>query len=204
MSIITIITPTLNRPSLDRAVDSVMNQTNSDWRMVIVGDGCMPASYDDPRITSVYGPPFHNQSLTRNFALRRIPSARETNWDDWVGFLDDDDILEPEYIDQIYRNKDHADALIFRMLLPKNTRNDPDRLIPLETQINNKELKYGHIGISYAIKQEIFKVFQFTAYGVPYIENCANEDYNLIKELQNEGYRIKFLNYHGYTVKPQD
>ncbi len=95
--LISIIIPTYNRAYiLPRAIGSVLNQTYSNWELIIVDDGSTDTtkelieSYDDARIIYVYqenkGP-----SPARNMGLRNTRG-------EWIAYLDSDDELVPEYL----------------------------------------------------------------------------------------------------------
>lgn len=183
-----IIIPTIGRSSLMDAVMSLSAQTHPDWRAFVVGDGMMPnMEWDDGRISIHRAPNFKNASLVRNYALRFIPSAFGQS-DDWVGFLDDDDILCDQYVEKFWENHDGYDMLVYRMDLHGNH-------LPTQQQIDSGEFVYGNIGISFAIRQDIFKVRHFIPHGP-----LGNEDFNLAHEMKASGHKIKFLDYVGYKV----
>lgn len=106
---LTIIIPTLMRPSLNRAIKSVEDQTIR-TNYIVIGD------------VDRIGP-----GLTRNVAINSV----RTNW---VGFLDDDDYLDEHYHEWLQKEKDGYDMVIFRMqnsplkeeAVPKST--EPDDL----------------------------------------------------------------------------
>ena len=51
MTLITFIIPTIGRPSLLRAIESLYKQTVWDWKAIVVFDGIQPnISISDPRI----------------------------------------------------------------------------------------------------------------------------------------------------------
>ncbi len=94
---ISIVIPCHNSmATLTRTIDSVRAQTHTDWRIVAVDDnstdetGAMLAAMalDDPRITVLPGPGT-GASAARNTALAEIK-------DDFIAFLDSDDLWEPE------------------------------------------------------------------------------------------------------------
>ena len=94
----TIITPTHNRPALLlRAVESVTNQSHTDWEMIVVndnpGDGAAGVirEINDARITFLENESNSGVNISRNRGLDTVSS--DSNY---VIFLDDDDYLAPE------------------------------------------------------------------------------------------------------------
>lgn len=104
---LTIIIPTIMRPTLDRAIQSVEDQTIR-TNYIIVGD------------VNRIGP-----GLTRNSAVKEVHTS-------WVGFLDDDDYLDEHYHEWLQKEKDGYDVVVFRMknsplveeAIPKSTNVD--------------------------------------------------------------------------------
>jgi len=95
-----IITPTYKRPdNLLAAVQSVMDQSYGDWRMIIVNDSPADIPYgqaeekikNDKRIAYIKNIENRGANFARNQALDI--AARDTTDDDWIVFLDDDDTL---------------------------------------------------------------------------------------------------------------
>ena len=50
---ITFIIPSLNRPTLGKTIDSLLNQTNPNWKCIIIYDGVDGEKFDDERITTI-------------------------------------------------------------------------------------------------------------------------------------------------------
>lgn len=100
---ITIIIPVYRAEStLKRCVDSVLGQTYTDWRLILVDDGspdgsgviCDRYAGTDSRIT-VCHIPNGGAGNARNHGLDRCASK-------WVTFVDSDDSLEPEYLSNFH------------------------------------------------------------------------------------------------------
>ncbi|OIO31239.1 hypothetical protein AUJ77_00310 [Candidatus Nomurabacteria bacterium CG1_02_43_90] len=89
-----IITPTYKRADkLSRAITSVLQQTHTDWEMVIVNDSPDDTSYSslektftDPRIVYLKNKENEGVNYSRNRGLDSLSKDS-----DWVIFLDDDD-----------------------------------------------------------------------------------------------------------------
>ena len=50
---ITFIIPSINRPSIINAVNSLLSQTNPNWKCIIIYDGVDGFKFDDDRIKIV-------------------------------------------------------------------------------------------------------------------------------------------------------
>ena len=92
--LVTTVIPTYRRPeSLPAAVRSVLAQTVSDLRVIVVDDGGgLPELPDDPRLVAVSLA--HNTAVlgvVRNVGIRLADS-------EFVAFLDDDNEWEPEHL----------------------------------------------------------------------------------------------------------
>jgi glycosyltransferase involved in cell wall biosynthesis len=94
-----IITPTYKRSEkLIRAVESLQQQTYTDWEMIIVNDSPTDRSYDsfvssinDSRIHYHTNITNNGINYSKNFALSKISADSR-----WVIFLDDDTYLAPD------------------------------------------------------------------------------------------------------------
>ena len=96
---ITFFIPTINRPSLGRAIDSLYAQTSEEWKAIIIYDGVEPTEdYSSNKIKilqinksgSCKG--INGQAgLVRNVGINKADT-------EWVGFLDDDDVLDKNYV----------------------------------------------------------------------------------------------------------
>ena len=119
---VTFIIPSLNRPSLVRSLDSLFNQTDTDWCCIIVFDGYdkkikINKSYQD-RIQCIQHDNIGEAGLLRNVGLTEVSSS-------WTAFLDDDDYLKPTYVEHLrnYANKDQDLELIY-FSIDRNNRID--------------------------------------------------------------------------------
>lgn len=148
-NMITFVMPSINRPTIDRAVKSLIDQTNPNWRLYVVFDGfwAEPPYKDDERISHMF---FHPKIGTGNMAaeVRKVAFPRiETPW---IGFLDDDDWLDSRYVDKFYEiisKNDFVELICFRMQYGKV-------VIPNEAARSLHSIRPGQIGISLAIKKK--------------------------------------------------
>jgi glycosyltransferase involved in cell wall biosynthesis len=94
---VSIIMPTYHRPHcIGTAVRSVLAQTYPHWELIVSDNGGDGYRFDDPRIVVIDSRGVASAAFARNQA---IPHATG----DVVGFLDDDDELEPDYLESFVR-----------------------------------------------------------------------------------------------------
>ncbi len=101
--LVSIIMPSWNTGRfIAESIQSVLNQTYTNWELIIVDDCStdntdeVVRSFSDPRIKY-----FHNEmnigaALTRNKAMREAQG-------EWIAFLDSDDLWMPEKLDKQIR-----------------------------------------------------------------------------------------------------
>lgn len=142
---ITFIIPSVNRPTLERSVTSLLNQTNNNWKAIIVFDGVDGITFDDPRITTykidklgLFGPNNGQSGLVRNFGINECDT-------EWIGFLDDDDTIHPEYVDKLFKQYNDKDFVVWRMKYENG--------IVLPPLLMN-DLRFTKVGISFCYKNK--------------------------------------------------
>jgi glycosyltransferase involved in cell wall biosynthesis len=193
MKFITFIIPTIGRETLNRTLQSIKNQTINDWDAVVVFDGVSPNYFeDDERIKYIkidklgnikrhakYGF-ISNAGLVRNEAFKFVDS-------EWIGFVDDDDIIYNDYIERIKEEvvveKNNIDLILFRM--------NADRIIP---KFETNEIKKNEVGISFIIKNEKLKLNNLK------FKNCDNEDYVFFCDAIKKGLIYKISKHVTYQV----
>lgn len=187
--------PTIGRPHIKNAIDSLINQTDDNWNAIIAGDGFMPDIINDPeldkRIKVIKAPNFRSAGFMRNFVAT---SFIET---EWIGFLDDDDELEQNYVSEFYRIKEHAnpDVILFKM-------NNYGSIVPSEsgdTWIHKNAIRYGNIGMSFCLRSEI--MISWTCLFENEFQTGHGEDHRMIDMLYQKKYKIWLSNYMGYYVR---
>lgn len=190
-AMITFIIPTIGRDTLARAIDSVMEQTtvnNNIWKIIIIFDGIEPNLIGDKYINHPQimiqscpkmGTGVNSAGLVRNWGMQYVET-------EWTAFLDDDDVIGPNYIDRFMEEMNgDLDVLIFRMKLG-------DRVVPSLTT-NNFFL--CDVGISFILKSHLFleRGFVFQADGA--------EDYLYLNKLRENNCKIVISPYIQYFVK---
>ena len=98
--LVSIIMPSWNTARfIKESIDSVRNQTYTNWELLIVDDCStddtdkIVASYTDVRIKYLKNEKNYGAALTRNRALREAKG-------EWIAFLDSDDLWAPEKLEQ--------------------------------------------------------------------------------------------------------
>ncbi|MDP1712457.1 MAG: glycosyltransferase [Candidatus Nanopelagicaceae bacterium] len=179
MAFVTFIIPSLGRPSLISSLSSLRAQTDSDWSALICFDRVQPTIQPDEKIQVLRYLPNHptewRQGAVRNFAIEHATSP-------WIGLLDDDDTVTPDYVATLKQNAD-AQVVIFQM------RYQSGKVLPP----NERRIRRGHVGISFAFQREVFQKIKFT------YRKC--EDYYFLDDARKLRYKIKFVPTVTYRVK---
>jgi GT2 family glycosyltransferase len=126
---ISVVIPTLGRSSLERAVGSVVRQSEPPDEIIIVANG--PAALDELRKRSLEAraasidlrclslPPFSGPAASRNFGAWNATSQ-------FVGFLDDDDTLSPAYLAAIRARISEKDPDVIYGARVRRRGDEPD------------------------------------------------------------------------------
>ena len=196
-AIITFIIPTINRLTLVRSLLSLLNQDIQNWKAIIVFDGCEPEPKIDHylsklllnsrflyicinKLGKLYKHGHNSAGYVRNVGMNLVRTK-------WVGFLDDDDFLLPDYTQKLIKEikiNRFADLILFRM--SKN-----NEVIP---SLDNNTISLGNIGISYSFKIELFNIgFKFS--------QSQQEDFDLIKDIELSNKKIVISKYVTYLVR---
>ena len=163
---ITFVIPSINRPSIINAVNSLLNQTNPNWECIIIYDGVDGFKFDDVRIKTVItekiggSSSFHGISgLVRNVGLNMVNT-------DWIGFLDDDDTLDSNYVHTLFTKYNDYDFVIWKMKYTNGL------ILP-----RGNSIQFGDVGISYCYKNK-FENLRFD-------KNRDGEDFDFLIKLKS-------------------
>ena len=166
---ITFIIPSVNRPTLDSSVNSLLGQTNPNWKCIIIYDGVSGKTYDDNRIQVInsekiglFGERNGQSGLVRNKGL----SLAKT---EWVGFLDDDDTLHPDYTKLLFEKYYNYDFVIWKMKYPNGL------VLPI---LYDNPIRFGNVGISFSFKNKYSGLF--------FDSNRDGEDFDFVLKLKNK------------------
>lgn len=181
---ITFIIPTIGRITLIDTINTLLKQTNSNWKAIIIFDGIEPTlSMEDNRIKIIQSKKLgigkNSAGMVRNFGI----TYAET---EWVAFLDDDDGVKNTYVETFYDELlFDNDIIIFRI---EGIRK---RILPPPDCSN---IIRGLVGISFAVKKYIFEE------GIVF-KPSAIEDFLFLDSCRSKGYKIMISPYVLYFVK---
>ena len=130
---ISVVVPVFNAERfISRCVESVLNQTYSDWELIVVDDGSNDGSWDilkeyekkDARIKLLYQKN-SGAGSARNLALKNIDG-------EYVVFLDVDDYLSENYFDLLSK---HNEDIVF--IDVRTTKRDKKSVIEKMSKYSN-------------------------------------------------------------------
>jgi glycosyltransferase involved in cell wall biosynthesis len=127
-----IIIPTINRDSLNAAVESVYAQRHTNWRLFVIGDGVMPDlegyNKDKVAVVSIDDATKDSGATQRNVGIRMGENP-------WIAYLDDDDVWYPDHLTTIielhheFREADMFKTAAQEMVMSrKSPRHKKDRI----------------------------------------------------------------------------
>lgn len=193
---ITFIIPTMGRSTLDRTLQSLINQKDDDWKSIVVFDKVQPNNtikeYKE-KIKNIilqerFGAlhPVHNSGgRVRNFGI----DATET---EWVGFVDDDDTLMDDYVSSLKKEitkNPNLDCVIFKMIY------DNGIVLPDFGNFELRQILKGRVGISFCVKKSFLDKCNLR------FENGDCEDYDFLKKIEKAGANILFSDFITYKVR---
>src|SRR3990167_8655992 len=147
--LVSVIIPSFNRPQIvQRAIQSVLNQTYKNFELIVVDDGSTE-EYDIKLPAWYYKPWAENRggSAARNFGLTKAHGQ-------YIAYLDDDNELHPEFLHKTVHalHKNNADAVqTYRKIVY-----DHGEQIAEPTQT-----KYPAIDWGWLIKREVFDEIKY-------------------------------------------
>ena len=192
-NIISIITPCYNASQyISYTIDSVLNQTYTNWEMIIVDDCSTDNSSDiikqfisgDTRIKYFKTDnPSGSPVLPRNIGIEKAKGR-------YIAFLDSDDIWLPTKLEeQLKLFKDDKTAVAFSNYEKMNEageRNQRIIIAPKETNYHNL-LKGNVIG-------NLTGIYDTEKVGKVYCQDIRHEDYVLWLSILKKGYLAKNTN----------
>ena len=166
--IITFIIPSIARLSIITTIESLKKQSNPNWNAIVIYDGVDGPSFDDNRIKVIkskklglVGPNNGQSGLVRNIGIKESQT-------EWVGFLDDDDTIHPEYVSTLVGKYFDKDFVVWR----KKYQNG--MILP---PMNYDQLTFSRVGISFCYKKSLGEIL--------FDNNRDGEDFDFLKKLQN-------------------
>jgi len=191
--LITFIIPSTGRKTITNTLNSLINQNNPLWVARVGFDFISEETKyslvlpDDKRITYIFYP--HKLGAGRNYGGIVRNTLIEDATTEWIGFVDDDDSLRPDYIDRFIEEKtSDNDLIMFRM-----SYDDKDEKVLPPLGVNIPIV--NEMGISFAIR----KLFLYIN-NLRFVNHYC-EDFLLLREIYNKGGIIKFSDHITYNVK---
>lgn len=192
--LISIIVPVYNSSkTLNRCIDSIINQTFDDWELLLIDDGskdksgeiCDEYAIQDCRINV-----FHKEnggvSSARNFGLN-YASGR------WITFVDSDDCVEIEFLAKAKCYFNSSDIIVFGVAF----LNSPYRKVPSNIVVDIQES-------SSIIDEQLCELYMMTCWGKFYDINIIKNNDIYFNETLKIGEDTEFvLHYLYYSRKIQ-
>lgn len=178
---ITFIIPSIGRITLIDTIQSLLDLNCNNWKAIIIYDGVpQNIKVDDERVEIYEIEKSGHAGYVRNYGITKVKNS------EWIGFVDDDDVLSEDYIDKLKLEQrlNDIDVCIFRMIDKYNN------ILPSQ---NDNSIYKSRVGISFSVKYNIAKDILFRG------EQC--EDYFYLKELEFKKNRIVISCYVCYFIK---
>lgn len=191
LPLLTFIIPTIGRSTLKRTINSLQQLTNKNWNAIVIFDGISPnLQIKDERIKimeiekigkiMINNETHNSAGLVRNKGIEKVET-------EWIGFVDDDDIILPTYLDDFYNHlSNNPDVIIFHM-------NDKDIILP---PLDSTDFEICKVGISFCLKTSLIKDENF------WFINSQFEDYHLLYRLRESHKKIIISEKINYIVRP--
>jgi glycosyltransferase involved in cell wall biosynthesis len=142
---ITFIIPTIGRPTLQKTIECLLNQTCCEWKAIIIFDGISPtvsSSAYDNRIQIIQKPKTYKAVCyggdVRNYGIQFATT-------EWVAFVDDDDGIKSTYVETFLNEiaSYDNDLIIFRMIKTRTMEYNLSTVVSiLESNANVSLPKY--------------------------------------------------------------
>lgn len=195
MNLATFIIPTIGRPTMVRTLNSLLAQTDPDWSAIVVADNLpkYKAPSHDPRIFTLplreklgmSDNGIHHAGMVRNCGMALAVST-------WLAFVDDDDRLDPHYIEVLRRESDRKDLMVFKMRYsPK--RNDGAKILPRTNRV--QDMAPCEVGISFAVRRDFQTLHEI------WFNSEEYEDWFFIKRCLEHGARCRISDAVLYYVR---
>ena len=184
---LTIVIPTKGRDTLKNTILSLHNQSDKDWKAIVVCDGFDPYEWltADPRIKAIKCDKtgqLNHAGGVRNYGIKCVDTK-------WIGFVDDDDILASEYVARLKKYDElvpDVDIVIFTM---------DSNGTPIPSRWNN-DIVQNDVGISYAYKSKLSLVDGY------YFRPSSYEDYDHLIRMSSVA-RYMIDREISYIVRPE-
>lgn len=188
---VTFVIPSINRPTLRFTLMSLVQQTDPHWTAIVAFDSVKNINFDDLvfdkrimyvniRVKLGSKQANHNAGLVRNAAFDYVSDTCA-----WVAFVDDDDMLEPSYVQTVRTITEKPDCVIFRMRYPNGC------ILPA---LKEDYYRKGTVGIAFAIQRHIL------TQGYRFV-NSDHEDYEFLEQLRRDDKKVVLTSFVLYNVR---
>lgn len=199
--LVSIIMPSWNTDRyIAESIQSVINQTYSNWELIIVDDCStdntddVVASFQDERIKYFHNEKNSGAALTRNRALREARG-------EWIAFLDSDDLWSPKKLEkQIAFMKENGYSLSFTEYEKIDEESKPINIyVSGPSRVNKRKMyNYDYIG-------QLTMMYSTKEFGLIQIKDIKkNNDYAIRLQLFKKPGACAYLlkeNLAGYRVR---
>ena len=173
------------------SLDSLINQTNPNWKAIVVADGTpfpeMDEKYkQDKRITFLE--PLEGKRKGQGYTRNR---AMQTATTKWVSFLDDDDTVHADYVKYLQEHLDeheNLDTVVFRMRL----HDQVTKILPRPPCVR---LSKFSVGISFSVNMEFLREKNL------YFQCNFCEDFDLLNRIRSNRGKMLLSRHVVYYVR---
>lgn len=192
------VIPSIGRSTIKFTLESLVNQTNPNWKCYVGFDGKNKIDIDssilinDDRIKYFYfgeklgdEKQHHgNAGQVRNSIIKHMDNDIE-----WIGFVDDDDTLSKYYVEilDLEKTKGDFDCCVFRMRYDRDNK----KVIP---PLGMNKIQQNFVGISFCVRKKFVD-----EYKIAFINDNA-EDFKFLKQISDNGGKIHISNHVTYNV----
>jgi glycosyltransferase involved in cell wall biosynthesis len=190
---ITFIIPTSDQSQLLRTLRSVIKQTKTNWRAIIVFYGCEPTDQtvlsilQDHRFLYVCIKRSQSHYINGQLGYIRNIGLRFVSNSSWVGFIDEGDTIISTYCERLEDEENYvpaADVIIFKMKCGMDIF-PPDQYYQITQNL---------VGISFVIRGRLLtEGYAF--------KSSNDEDFTFLHDLQRNYKMIAFSQIIAYFVK---
>jgi len=199
---VSIIVPVYNvEDYLEPCIESILQQTFTDFELILVNDGstdgsadiCDRYAYADERVR-VFHKDYGGVSSARNIGICRAKG-------DFIGFVDSDDRIDRNMYQILYRHcldsgSDIAVCKLGREIDGKLINaTDHDLVLEMNNQTAMKEMFKGHL-YRFSLCNKLFKRKCFA--NIQFPEGRIHEDLSTTYKLFAQAQKVIFTSYIGY------
>lgn len=204
---ISIIVPVYNsKDRITKCIASILNQTYKNIEILMVDDGSTDGSglicdglvEENPGICRVIHQKNMGVSAARNVA---IANARG----EYIGFVDSDDYIEPNFLEKLFAamEQNDADIVVSYFNVIKGDEIFPPKMEPKDTlyyDTNHDDVFLNFFnskrGITTVLWNKIYRKELFN--NIAFKEGAKYEDKLIMHHLLDRAKRIVYINYYGY------